>query len=153
MNWKDDLRAFLDLVHATTPVPEQSRDQLARELELTLSEQVYPAFEEFLSEMTRHGIGGQIFGRGSGYTVTLRLDDGFEVAVERDRYREQAHLVPRLIFAIYSEEGCRRCFTTDGISWNRIQKAEVIERLLMEYKRWRLLLLLAGSPTSLVAPR
>lgn len=136
---------FLEQVRQVGPPMEQVREQSVRTLEQTLAEHVYPAFEEFLSEMTRHGIGGQIYGRGTGYAITLRLDDGFEVAVERDRYREQAQTLPRLIFVHYYEEGGRRYFTTDGISWDRITRPEVISRLLEEYKRWRLLRTLTGG--------
>lgn len=146
LSWKQELRVFLERIQQVGPPMEQVREQYVRTLEQTLAEQVYPALEEFLSEMTRHGIGGQIYGRGTGYGITLRLDDGFEVAVERDRYREQAQTLPCLIFVHYHEEGGRRYFTTDGISWDRITRPEVISRLLEEYKRWRILRTLTGSP-------
>ena len=144
-SWKDDLRVFLEGMRQTGLPIEQAREQYSKVLERTLAEEVHPAFEEFLSEMTRNGIGGQIYGRGTGYAITLRLDDGFEVAVERDRYREQAQILPRLIFVHYYEEGGRRHFTTDGISWDRITKSEVITRLFEEYKRWRIFQLLTGG--------
>ncbi len=144
-SWREDLRVFLEGVRRAGLPFEQVREHHSRRLEQTLTEQVYPAFEEFLSEMTRHNIGGQIYGRGTGYAITLRLDDGFEVAVERERYREQAQLLPRLISTIYCEEGGRRYFTTDGIAWDRITKPEVITRLVEEYKRWRILRLLTGD--------
>ena len=144
-SWKDELRVFLDGMRRTGPPFEQTREEHSRLIGQTLSEQVYPAFEEFLSEMTRHGIGGQIYGRDTGYAVTLRLDDSFEVAVERDRYREQAHVLPRLIFVLYYEEGGRRHFTTDGISWDGVTKPEVVTRMFEEYKRWRVLRMLTGG--------
>ncbi len=143
--WREELRIFLEGMRRTEPPREQAREHHSRMLTQTLEEQVYPAFEEFLSEMTRNGIGGQIYGRGTGYAMTLRLDDGFEVAVERDRYREQGQTLPRLVFILYYEEGGRRFFTTDGISWDRITKPEVIGRLFEEYKRWRILRMLAGG--------
>lgn len=143
--WRDDLRVFLEGIRRAGPPFEQTRVQYSRMLEQTFGEQVYPAFEEFLSELTRQNIGGQIYGRATGYGITLRLDDGFEVAVERDRYREQAQVLPRLIFIHYYEEGGRRYLTTDGIAWDRITKPEVITRLVEEYKRWRILRLLTTS--------
>lgn len=148
-NWRDELRVFVEGMARTLPPVEEARECYSRLLEQTLAEQVYPAFEEFLGEITRHGIGGQIFGRNTGYAITLRLDDGFEVAVERDRYREQTHVLPRLIFVLYYEEGGRRYFTTDGISWDRVMKPEVLMRVVDEYKRWRVLRLLTGEGVSL----
>lgn len=124
---------------------EQSRERCRESLAKVLQERVYPAFEEFLGEMTRHGIGGQIYGRETGYAITLRLDDSFEVAVERDRYREQGQILPRLIFVLYYEDEGRRYFTTDGISWDRVTQPEVIRRLVEEYKRWRILRLLTAG--------
>jgi hypothetical protein len=114
-------------------------------LERTLAEQIYPAFEEFLGEMTRHGSGGQLYGRITGHAITLRLDDGFEVAVERDRYREQSPMFPRLIFIHYYDESGRRYLTTDGIAWDRIRKPEVLTRLVEEYLRWRIRSLLGPA--------
>jgi hypothetical protein len=118
------------------PPINQAREQQVRTLERTLADEVYPALEEFLSEMTRHGIGGQIYGRGTDFLLHLRLDDGFEVAVERYRYREQAHTLPRLVFMTYREEGGHRYCITQGISWDRVKKLEVIAQLVQEYKRW-----------------
>lgn len=138
LTWQEELRIFLDVVRRSSPPREQVREDYSRFLERTLAEEVYPAFEEFLAEMTRHGISGQIYGRTSGYGITLRLDDGFEVAVERDRYREQSQLLPRLIFVVYDEEQGRKYFSTSGVAWDRIRKAEVLARLLEEYKRWSL---------------
>src|SRR5262245_58412099 len=88
-SWKEDLRVFLDMVSRARPPMESIRERYADVLNRTLAEEIYPALEEFLSEMTRHGIGGQIYGRGSHHALTLRMDNGFEIAVERDRYRER----------------------------------------------------------------
>jgi hypothetical protein len=138
LTWQEELRIFLDVVRRSGPPREQAREEYSRMLDRTLADEVYPAFEEFLAEMTRHGIAGQIYGRTSNYALTLRLDDGFEVAVERDRYREQSQLLPRLIFVTYDEEHGRKYFATSGVACDRITKAEVLARLLEEYKRWYL---------------
>lgn len=145
VGWREELRTFLEEIARTEPPREKAREEFARRLDHTLAEHVYPAFEEFLGEMTHHGIAGQIYGQGSGYAVALRLDDGFEVAVERDRYREQGQILPRLILVLYYDEGGRRYFTTDGISWDGITRPEVITRLLEEYKCWRVRRMLTGG--------
>lgn len=136
--WKDELRLFLEVIRAAQPPAVDDRRRHADLLEATLTAEIYPAFEDFLGEMTRHGVGGQIYGRDSGYAITLRLDDGFELAVERDRYREQAQLLPRLIAVVYRDEGGRRYFTGDGVAWDRIKRAEAVCRVLEEYTRWHL---------------
>ncbi|HXG05567.1 MAG TPA: hypothetical protein VNO23_19395 [Candidatus Binatia bacterium] len=136
LSWREELRLFLEVMRRTERPIEQAREEYGRILARTLREEVYPAFEEFLGEMTRHGVGGQIYGRDTTWMLTLRLDDGFEVAVERDRYREQAQLLPRLIFVVFSDEGGRRYYTTQGIAWDTIRRQEVLARVVDEYKRW-----------------
>ena len=136
LSWKEELRLFLEVMRRTETPIEQAREEYGRLLARTLREEVYPAFEEFLGEMTRHGVGGQIYGRDTTWALTLRMDDGFEVAVERDRYREQAQLLPRLVFLVYNDDGGRRYFTTQGIAWDNIRRPEVIARVVDEYKRW-----------------
>jgi hypothetical protein len=136
-SWKDELHIFLDVVRRTEIPVEQAREEYNRVLQQTISEEIYPAFEEFLGEMTRLSIAGQIYGRTSPCALVLKLEDGFEVAVERDRYREQTHLMPRLILVTYSDEAGRHYGTTQGIAWDRIKKAEVLGRLVDEYKRFR----------------
>ncbi len=143
-SWKEDLRVFLDMVSRARPPMENVRDRYADVLNRTLGEEVYPALEEFLSEMTRHGIGGQIYGRGSNYALTLRMDDGFEIAVERDRYREQAHLLPRLVLVVYYEEAGRRYSVAHGTTCDRLKKVEILGRVLEEYKRWSLQRIVSG---------
>lgn len=142
--WKEDLRVFLDMVSRARPPMESIRDRYAEVLNRTLAEEVYPALEEFLGEMTSHGIGGQIYGRGSNYALTLRMDDGFEVAVERDRYREQAHLLPRLVLVVYYEEAGRRYSVVHGAACDRLRKSEILGRVLDEYKRWSLQRIVSG---------
>ena len=144
-SWKDDLRMFFEIIQPHAPAGEQNREQYGRVLERTLADQVYPAFEEFLSEMTSHGIGGQLYGRDTGYAITLRLDDGFEVAVQRDRHREQSQLLPGLIFVRYVEKDGRYYLKTDGISWDRIKKPEILANLVEEYKHWHVVRLLART--------
>jgi hypothetical protein len=141
--WREELRVFLELVQRPGIAVQHDREDYGRTLARTLDEQVYPAFEEFLSEMSRHGVDGQLYGRGTGWAITLAFDDGFEVAVERDRHREQSHLLPRLIFVNYMEKDGRRYLITDGVAWDRIGRAEAVSRVLEEYKRWRLLSLLS----------
>gem|GEM_PF-2381298 len=136
MSWREELRLFLEVMRRTEPPPEQAREEYGRLLARTLREEVYPAFEEFLGEMTRHGVGGQIYGRDTPWGITLRLDDGFEISVERDRHREQTHMLPRLILLVYHDEGGRRYFTTQGVAWDTIRRAEVLARVVDEYKRW-----------------
>ncbi|MGH7391424.1 MAG: hypothetical protein ACREM3_18485 [Candidatus Rokuibacteriota bacterium] len=123
---------------------ESIRDRYGDVLNRTLAEEAYPALEEFLSEITRHGIGGQIYGRGSNYALTLRMDDGFEIAVERDRYREQAHLLPRLVLVVYYEEAGRRYSVVHGTACDRLKKTEILGRILDEYKRWSLQRIVSG---------
>jgi len=125
-------------MRAGYPSIEREREHYAQALQWTLSEEVYPAFEELLDEFTRNGIGGQIYGRDTDYTVILRLDDGFEVSVERERYREQSHLLPRLLFVQHLEEGGRQYFITNGIACDFIKKPEVIRRVVEEYRHWKI---------------
>lgn len=143
-SWKEDLRVFLDMVSRARPPMESIRDRYVDVLNRTLAEEVYPALEEFLSEMTRHGVGGQIYGRGSNYALTLKMDDGFEIAVERDRYREQTHLLPRLVFVVYYEEAGRRYSVVHGAACDRLKKVEILDRMLEEYKRWSLQRIVSG---------
>ena len=138
LTWRDELRQLVDETREWHPSIEQERAHHTEALQRTLSEEVYPAFEELLDEFTRNGIGGQIYGRGTDYAVILRLDDGFEITVERERYREQSHLLPRLLFVQYLDDGGRRYFITNGIACDFIKKAEVIRRVVDEYRHWKI---------------
>lgn len=138
LTWREELRQFLDETRVRYSFFERDRNQYAQVLQRTLAEEVYPAFEELLDEFTKSGIGGEIYGRDTGYAVSLRLDEGFEVAIERERYREQSHLLPRLIFIQYIEQGGRRYCVTNGISCDFIKKPEVIRRILDEYRHWKI---------------
>jgi len=136
LTWREELKQFIDEIRACHP--SIAREHYGRALQWTLAEEVYPAFEELLDEFTRNGIGGQIYGRDTDYALVLRLDDGFEVAVQRELYREQSHLLPRLIFVTYMEEGGRRFFVTNGIACDFIKRPEVTRRVLDEYRHWKL---------------
>lgn len=136
VTWQEDLAIFLEVINSVAPPPEQVREQYIEHLKQTLENEIAPGFDEFLGELSHHGRHGHVLGRGTGYAITLRLDDGFEISVERDRYREYPGALPRLISMRTQEEKGRRYQTSDGIAWDGIQKDEVVARVIQEYKRW-----------------